>query len=156
MLQEVGVHRVRSGEGDGVGRLDGTGRLQVGLEAVRVDLGTTLGVHGEDVVTIEEIREEISDVCLVETMPIATHRTKTGLYQVQGAHQGVSVMSTLSPGPDQTYPEASSAGILKFHFLVFAIASLAQTPPLNPSSWILNHSRLSAATPSQLVPIIRV
>jgi hypothetical protein len=79
VLQEVGVHRVRSGEGDSVGRLDGSGRLQVGLEAVRVDLGTALGVHSEDVVTIEEIQEEISDVCLAETMPVATHRTKTAL-----------------------------------------------------------------------------
>jgi len=52
-MLEIIVHIIGCGESHGLGRDDVTGRLDVGLDAVRVDLRIIRVVHGNDLVSNE-------------------------------------------------------------------------------------------------------
>ena len=57
-MLEVVVHVVSCWESDGIGWDDIAGRLDVGLDAVRVDLGVIGVVHGNDLVS-----DEVGTIC---------------------------------------------------------------------------------------------
>ena len=72
-MLKVVVHVVSCWEGDGIGWDDVAGRLDVGLDAVRVDLGVIGVVHSNDLVS-----DEVGTIC-----QHARYRESRGLTQTR-------------------------------------------------------------------------